>query len=306
MAEIALLDGGNGQEIVRRSGKSAHPLWSLKVMFDTPDVIADVHSSFIEAGARIITLNTYAATPTRLERDGFGVQLDDAHATAITLAQTARAATGTEGTVQIAGCIPPLVASFRADVSKSYDDSLPEYRRIVAAQAESVDLFLIETMSNIAEASAALDAVQESGKPAFIGLTLSEDLSATLRSGEPLQDAIATLAARHPDGIFLNCSSPEAITHALPILAAAGVRFGAYANGFTSVDALMPGGVVDSLLARQDLTPETYADFVDQWIAMGATFVGGCCEVGPAHIRCVADRLAAAGHVLGHLGKQTT
>lgn len=301
MAEIALLDGGNGQEIVRRSGKSAHPAWSLKVMFDTPDVIRDVHASFIEAGARVITLNSYTATPTRLERDGFGTRFDESHATAIELARAAIAETGTGGTVQIAGCLPPLVASFHAEVSKSYEDSLPEYRRIVAAEVENVDLFLIETMSNIAEASAALDAVKETAAPAYVGFTISEDASATLRSGEALEDAVAALASRNPDGIFLNCSSPEAITHALPILARSGIRFGAYANGFTSVDALVPGGVVDALLTRQDLTPETYADFVEQWVAMGATIIGGCCEVGPAHIRCVADRLAAAGHVIGNL-----
>ena len=88
----------------------------------------------------------------------------------------------------------------------------------------------------------------------------------------------------------------------MPILAGSGARFGGYANGFTSIDKLRPGGVVDVLEARKDLTPEVYAEYVEQWIDMGATIVGGCCEVGPSHIRHLADKLAASGHTITNLG----
>ncbi|MFW6379865.1 MAG: homocysteine S-methyltransferase family protein, partial [Halorhodospira sp.] len=69
-----------------------------------------------------------------------------------------------------------------------------------------------------------------------------------------------------------------------------------YANGFTSVAALQPGGTVDVLEARTDLDPETYAEHALGWGEQGATLVGGCCEVGPAHIAALAERLAAAGY----------
>lgn len=303
MAEIALLDGGLGQEINKRSREDTHPLWSVKVMFDAPEVVVDVHSDFIKAGARIICLNTYTATPTRMEREGLGNRFEEAHATAIRLARTAITNTGNAGLVQIAGCLPPLVASYVSDVSKNYADSLQEYRRIVDQQKDSVDLFLIETMSNIAEATAALDAVAETGKPVYVGLTLADDLSNTLRSGESLQDAISALVKKKPDGILLNCSIPEAVTNAMPLLADAGVRFGGYANGFTSIDKLRPGGVVDVLEARKDLTPEAYAEYVEQWIDAGATIVGGCCEVGPDHIDYLAKRLTTLGHTISNLGR---
>lgn len=307
MAEIALLDGGLGQEINKRSTKDTHPLWSVKVMLDAPQVVVDVHADFINAGARVICLNTYAASPTRMHRHDLDDRFEEAHATAFRLAKEAVDKTGSpSGPVQIAGCLPPLVASYVADVSKNHADSLVEFRQIVDQQKDNVDLFLIETMSNIEEATAALDAVQESGKPGYVGLTLADDLSMTLRSGESLEDAVSTLVARKPDGIMLNCSIPEAITEAMPVLAkgcaGTGVRFGGYANGFTSIDKLRPGGVVDVLEARKDLTPEAYADYVGQWIEAGATIVGGCCEVGPDHIRHLAERLAAAGHTLTNLG----
>lgn len=309
MAVITLLDGGLGQEINKRSENDTHPLWSVKVMFDSPEIVTDVHAEFIEAGARVICLNTYVATPTRMERHGLGDRFEEAHATAIRLARKAIEKSGCPaGFVQIAGCLPPLVASYVSEVSKDQADSLVEFRQLVDRQKDSVDLFLIETMSNINEACAALDAVKESGKPVFVGLTLSDDASNTLRSGEPLEDAIAALVPKGPDGILLNCSVPEAITRAMPVLAIAcvdaGMRCGGYANGFTSIDKLRPGGIVDVLEARKDLSPETYADYVEQWIADGATIVGGCCEVGPAHIKYLADKLTGSGHVLANLDSE--
>lgn len=298
MAEIALLDGGNGQEILARWGKTSHPLWSLHVMFDAPQVIVDVHRAFIEAGSRVITLNTYTATPTRMTRDGDVTQFDAAQAQAIRIAQDAR---GDDAAVQIAGCLPPLVASFQAAAAMDYDRSLVDYRRIVAAQKDHVDIFLIETMSNVAEAMAALDAARETDVPVYLGLSISDDMSDTLRSGEDLAEAVGLFAVKKPDGIFLNCSTPEAITQAMPIVARSGVRFGGYANGFRSIDALVPGGTVDTLEVRRNLTPEIYADFADKWIALGATIVGGCCEVGPGHIRVLTERLRAAGHGIAGL-----
>ena len=85
MTDIALLDGGVGQEIQKRSMTKAHPLWSVKVMFDQPDIVTKVHSDFILSGSRIITLNTYAASKTRMTSHGFGDKLELAHKTAIKL-----------------------------------------------------------------------------------------------------------------------------------------------------------------------------------------------------------------------------
>ena len=70
MADIALLDGGLGQEIQKRSMTKAHPLWSVKVMLDQPDIVTKVHRDFILSGAKVITLNTYTASKTRMTSHG--------------------------------------------------------------------------------------------------------------------------------------------------------------------------------------------------------------------------------------------
>ena len=85
---------------------------------------------------------------------------------------------------------------------------------------------------------------------------------------------------------------------ALAALQGLGLPFGAYANGFTHISGnfLKDAPTVRELTHRHDLTPDKYADFAMTWVGMGATIVGGCCEVGPAHIALLAARLRAAGH----------
>ena len=112
MTDIALLDGGLGQEIQKRSMTNAHPLWSVKVMFDHPDIVTKVHRDFIMSGARVICLNTYAATQSRMPSHGFGDKLEVTHKTAINLArQSLKESSVKDGSVQVAGCLGPLVAS---------------------------------------------------------------------------------------------------------------------------------------------------------------------------------------------------
>jgi len=106
------------------------------------------------------------------------------------------------------------------------------------------------------------------------------------------------VAAHHPAAVLVNCSVPEAMAAALAEVAKLGLPFGAYANGFTHItDAFKADAPTVAVLDhRHDLTPEKYAAFAMGWGAQGATIVGGCCEVGPAHIRALATALRDAGH----------
>jgi S-methylmethionine-dependent homocysteine/selenocysteine methylase len=206
MNEIVLLDGGMGQELIARSSQPASPLWSAKVLVDEPQLVAAVHRDYIDAGATVLTLNTYAVTPQRLAAQG----------------------------------------------SEELFETL---------QAQACD-------------------------------------SVTLRSGETLAEGVAALRELGVDARLLNCSRPEAISAAWGVFAAGDGVTGAYANGFTSIDGLKPGGTVDALEARRDLSPDAYADFAMSWVERGASIVGGCCEVGPAHIRRLREGLEAADHTV--------
>jgi S-methylmethionine-dependent homocysteine/selenocysteine methylase len=294
---ILLLDGGMGQELIKRSSKEITPLWSTQVMIDEPDIVRDLHVDYILAGSRVITLNAYTMTPQRLTRDGQIKDFETLQLAAIHAATSARTKAGIAG-VKIAGCLPPLVASYHAEVAPAYDEMLASYSQIVAVQAPHVDVFLCETMPSVAEAKAALLAAKKSGLPVWVSLTIQDDNKAQLRSGEPLSQAVAMLHELGADAILLNCSKPEAILAAWPQMLSESGLTGAYANGFTSVDSLKPGGTVKSMESRSDLNPEAYALFALQWAKNGASLIGGCCEVGPAHIAELAKRFTQAGYIV--------
>ncbi|MCV6584775.1 MAG: homocysteine S-methyltransferase family protein [Marinibacterium sp.] len=295
MARITVLDGAIGQELVARSGDRATPLWSTQVMIDHPDLVGAVHDAYFQAGATVATTNTYAVHLSRLERVGLGAQLPQLLDTALGQAEAAR---DRAGHGRIAGAIGPLLASYRPDLNPDPDDAAPKFAAIARQMAPRVDLLLIETVSSLTEAEGALRGCMGHGVPVWIAFTVQDDDGTRLRSGEALAD-IAPLIVRHnPDALLINCARPEAFPAALAILRPLGKPFGGYANGFTHIadGFLVDAPTVDALDQRRDLTPDRYADHVMHWIDLGATIVGGCCEIGPDHIATLAHRLRMTGH----------
>ena len=296
MSIVTLLDGGMGQELLRRSSRKVTPMWSADIMLNEPMLVRDLHREFIESGARVITLNTYTATPQRLKRENELAQLTNLHQQAMSAAQEA-IELAQRNDVLIAGCLPPLVASYRPDVSLSFEDSLATYRRIVELQSPASDLFICETMSSITEARAACTAAVESGKPVWVSLTVSDEYPKQLRSGESLKDALLILDSFDTQATLLNCSQPEAISACWSLLHTNQRKIGAYANGFISVDSLYPGDTVEELEMRQDMSPQQYAEHAMGWAKNGASIIGGCCEIGPAHIKALYSRLCSEGFI---------
>jgi S-methylmethionine-dependent homocysteine/selenocysteine methylase len=240
----------------------------------------------------VITGNAYSATPERLARHGQSDKFDSLQTAAAAVALSAREKSGVEG-VRISGCLPPLVASYHPELSPSKEVSLEHYRRIVAAQTPYVDFFICETMASKNEAVYAATAALESGKPVWVALTLDDEKAACLRSGEPWQGAANEVQQMGVDAILLNCSRPETISEVWEdFVAGCDVPVGAYANGFSAVTALKPGGTVDSLVTRHDLGAEPYARVAMDWVEKGATLIGGCCEVGPTHIAHLRQELS--------------
>ena len=297
MTRITLLDGGMGQELIKRVPGDPSPLWSARVMMDHPDVVKEVHLEYIRAGARVITVNAYSSTRDRLERAGHGDRFEALQATACRLAVEAREESGKD--IAIAGCLPPLMWSYRPDLAVDADENAPVYAEIAALQAPHVDLFICETMSAASQALGAVRGAVEGGdgKPIWVAWTVGDDHPGRLRSDETVTEAASALHGLPVAARLLNCSRPESISEAMGELVGLGGPVGAYANGFTRIsDEYVPGSTVKALSGRKDLGPEAYAEFALGWVGQGATIVGGCCEVGPAHIAELAKRLTAAGH----------
>jgi homocysteine S-methyltransferase len=295
MADITLLDGGMGQELVARSGDAPTPLWATRVMLDHPGLVQAIHADYFAAGATIATTNTYAIHHDRLAGFGLDDQFAALHQAAVDQAIAARAA---HGTGRIAGFVGPLIASYRSDVVQPVKVAAPKYAEIAAILAPQVDFFILETMASITQAEGALIGASGHGVPVWLSVTVDDADGTRLRSGEPVSDLAALVAVHRPAAILANCSVPEAMPAAMAELGRLGLPFGAYANGFTHIDPkfLADRPTVDELTHRHDLTPARHCEMAMGWVTQGATIVGGCCEVGPDHIRALAKALRAAGH----------
>lgn len=289
---VTILDGGMGQELIARSARPPTALWGTQVMIDDPEIVRGIHADYFAAGAEIATANTYALHHDRLDRHGLGNRFAELHSLACRLAVEARDA---HGAGLVAGATGPLGKSYIGDEGPAHGEARRRYDEVARAQAPHVDLFLAETVPSTARARATLDGLEGHGRPIWISVTVNDTDGTRLRSGEPVTDMLGVIEGRPVEALLVNCSFPEAVTQAVAALAGASVPIGAYANGFTRIpDAFLRiGATVDLLEKRRDLTPEAYASFAQEWRRLGATIIGGCCEVGPGHIAEVARRLKA-------------
>jgi len=291
---IVLLDGGMGQELGRRGVAGFDQLWSAAALVHDPGLVQAVHADYIRAGARVITTNSYSTTRRGLERAGQGERFAELNRLAGELACRARDDAGAE--VLIAGSLPPLRGSYRPDQVEPFAVIEPAYRELAELLAPYVDLFVCETMSSGAEAQAAASAAAATGKPVWVAWTLEDGGSSRLRSGESIADAAALLADLPVSAFLANCCAPESVTAAMPVLTALGPwPVGGFANAFRAIPhgwSSREHGLA-ALGQREDLTPESYAGHARDWIDAGARIVGGCCEVGPAHIAAIKAMLDA-------------
>ena len=286
---LEILDGGMGRELQRRGAPFRQPEWSALALSEAPEAVVAVHAAYIEAGAAVITSNSYAVVPFHIGEDRFA---DEGFALAATAGQLARtAADASPRPVRVAGSLPPLFGSYRPDLFEPQRVSevlLP----LVVGLAPYVDLWLAETQSAIAEVQAIAGQLPADGKPLWVSFTLQDEEVGDvpqLRSGESVTAAAEAVATLGVKAMLFNCSQPEvigaAIDAAREVFERLGVdiAIGAYANAFPPQpkDATANDGL-DEL--REDLDPPGYLSWAQDWRQRGASLLGGCCGIGPEHI----------------------
>ena len=289
--DLILLDGGMGQELINRKASGQGVLWSARALFDCPDAVVAVHEDNIRAGADVITTNSYACIRNNFEPEGLADRLGEMNRLSAELAQRARDACGKP--VLIAGSMGPQRGSYRPDLVGTYEETEALYREQAEYLGPHVDFFICETLSCRRESRAAVAAALSIGKPVWLSWSIDDSGAANLRSGEALVDAWQDIKDSGLNAVLLNCSPPEAIGKALPqLIEVSDLPVGAYANAFTPIpekwdfhgDASIPP-------SRTDVTPEAYSRHAVGWVEAGARIIGGCCEVGPAHIAELNCRL---------------
>ena len=302
-----ILDGGmghllkrNGIEVTGRIGTMERFRLVARANRDSPGIVVRSHLEYIRAGAHVITTNTYACVPSAFDDDA-SVVVDLIRAGG-ECAQEARKIARDEGltsadTILIAGSLPPLHETYRADRVADYDELSAGYRMIVDAVSPYSDVLLCETMHSSQEAYAAAEAANAAGIPVWVSFTVSDDDLGTLRSGESMAEGLEALSDfGNVEAVLVNCSSPRAVSAALSELqtvAGPMLRTGAYANGFSREFADSGSDSSDGTVASyydDELSPARYAEIVNEWCEGGSSVVGGCCGVFPEHIAAVNAR----------------
>lgn len=284
-----ILDGGMGRELQRIGAPFQQPQWSAQALIEAPHYIEQVHRDFIAAGAEVITTNSYALVPFHLGEQCFHEQGAQLIALA---ARLALQSIDNSPNVQIAGCIPPLLGSYRPDLF-NVQQAKPLLDTMIEQQQQHVHLWLAETISSIDEADMIKSRCAVTNKPTWIAFTLSDEFDGEprLRSGERVYEAVQQIAGQHVSAILFNCSCVEVMLDALveanKALQDKGlseVRLGVYANSFGPIGEQHQANETEGISTIREISPLQYAQLARDWIAAGATIIGGCCGISTQHI----------------------
>ena len=293
---IVIMDGATGTEIARR-GITIHGdrTWSANANMLFPDQVRNIHQDYIRAGAEIITTNTFSTSRNTLVIDELSEQTEEINKQSVKLAMDARENCDAEQTVLIAGS----VAAFEpfkgyVEISHSYEEILEDYQEQIRILAEAgVELIVLEMFFRTIDLRAAVAAATETGLPIWVGLSCEShegQLYLGLRGrhgGETIADAVNASLSPNVKAYCIMHSPPQVTADALEELkVCTSLPIGAYAHGGSIEDEIGQAPLIPG--DGQSLAgtgPEQYLDYAHQWVACGATIIGGCCGITPEHIR---------------------
>ena len=281
--EHLLFDGGMGT-MLQAAGMKAGALPEL-LNFSDPDVITGIQRQYVDAGCDVITSNTFGANAHKL--DG-AASVEDVFASAVACARAA-------GARYVAGDIGPIGALLRPLGTLSFDEAYLLFKEEIKAGVKAgVDLFIIETMTDLAETKAAVLAAKEnSDLPIFATMTFEEDGRTFL--GTSPEIAAITLDSLGADVVGINCSQGPADLRPFakrmldvtdkPVLVQANA-------GLPHVD--------DEGNTVFDIDAPEYAQAVAGMIEDGVGVVGGCCGTTPEHMRLLKQLIEGRAPQMRH------
>ena len=287
-----ILDGGTGTDIQRRGAPMSGDTWCADANATHGGIVKAVHDDYIRSGAEIVTANTFATSVLSFAAYGRIDEVAGLDAKAVSYAQAS--AQGTR--VAVAGSMstmrPVIRGSDRTDLSKNW--TRDESRALFARKADNlkalgVDLIMMEMMRDTDYSLWACEAAMATGLPVWIGISVERadgELKGFGRNDQKLKDVAPVLASLKPAAMTIMHTSPNDTDEALAILREAyDGPIGAYpecgyyqAPNWQFIDTIAPG----------DLVAKCH-----DWQKLGATIFGGCCGIGPDHIRRLSQEFAS-------------
>jgi 5-methyltetrahydrofolate--homocysteine methyltransferase len=248
--------------------------WNL----DRPDDIRAIHRAYADAGARMITTNTFGATPVALERHGLASQVDAINREGVRLAREA-----TPESI-VLGDVGPLGVLLEPYGDLSIDDASQAFKTQIASLTEA-DAILIETMVDPAESTAAIEASRRVAPHLPVIATFAFGVGLRTMMGSGVADCVAAARTAGASVVGANCGAgltlDDYVNLARELVSAAGAM-----PVIVQPNAGLPRDVEGRLV--YDATPDALAKVARELIAAGVRIVGGCCGTTPSHIAAVA------------------
>jgi homocysteine S-methyltransferase len=291
--ETIILDGGTGTDIQRRGVPMSSSTWCAEANISHPEVVGEVHSDYIKAGADIIIANTFATSALLFNALGRDDELLEIDRAAVAIAK--KAAAGHR--VAVAGSMstmrPVVAGSDRTSKQQEWPEA--KARALFKRKADNlahagVDLIMMEMMRDQDYSVWATEAAMATGRPVWIGISVERQKDGKLtgfgREDQPFDAVARALSALKPDLISIMHTSPNDTDEAIDILRKHWKGpIGAYPeSGYFR----MPEWTFVDIIPPEELVAKSRA-----WKNKGVTAFGGCCGLGPDHIKALAEAFAA-------------
>ncbi|HUP18941.1 MAG TPA: methionine synthase [Gemmatimonadota bacterium] len=266
------------------------------LVLSRPDVIREIHASFLEVGCDVVETNTFRANRLTLAEYGLGDRVVELNRAAAGLARGVAADFSTSDRPRfVAGSIGPsgfLPSTSDPELGRlGYADLVPVFAEQAAGLLEGeVDLLLIETSQDLLEVKAAVrgckEAMRRAGRRVPLQVQVTLDPAGRMLLGTDIEAAGVTIEALGVDAIGLNCSTgPEPMRQPVRWLCE---------NVSLPVSVIPNAGIPRNVggEAVYDLPPEELANAHEAFVAeIGASIVGGCCGTTPEHLAAVVERV---------------
>ena len=291
-----ILDGGMGQELLNRGLKPKGTLWSAHALIDEAchQMVIDAHLDFINAGAEVIVTTTFTARRLRLIQNDSEKYFEKINIKAVELAQKARDISKKD--VLIAGGLPGQKQTYSADLGKDLDLIEKNFYDQAKLLKHGIDFFYLDVMSSGLECEIALKVIETFNLPVLVGIHLRDN--GLLPSGEKINDIVKKYKNNNWLGVIMACISPKAYEVVAKDLQQLDISYGFKLNAFKKIpedytvaskDQWGDAGNPTTVLGKNtDLNESKFYEYVKKFMKNGATILGGCCEIRPAHIKAIS------------------
>ncbi len=296
-SDLFIIDGGLSNVLEEQGHDLDHKLWTAHLLEEHPEAIIQAHLEYLKSGAQCITTSSYqASVPGLIAMGHTKTTAERLILKSIELAEVAIKTALDSGLIDIKPIIAASIGPYGAYLANgseyhgNYDVSDQTLRdfhrdRIMLLDHSNAEVLACETIPSLQEASLLSEILLHVDKPAWVSFSCKDEQH--LNDGSDIKDCVS-LFKNHPKvfAIGVNCTHPKYISRLIQLIKANGgnKKVIVYPN---SGEVYLP----QSKTWKGISEPKYFVEMAQEWAKSGADIIGGCCRIGPDHIRSISHNL---------------